>query len=171
MLAALEQLRAADNERRASLAQAQELFGKFVETQTSMIRSLSNWAPSLLLNVVMGWACVLFFGYGLLAGFNPMTLFMAAVGFCGDRQRNLPYPRNVRPLFRPIPDSVANSRPVPQRPESLGLFCRRMALFSEITIPRLATEEERFAENRLSIWADFDLVEGLDFRLPAEQFR
>ena len=80
MLAALEQLRAADNERRESLAQAQELFGKFIETHTSMIRSLSNRVPNLFLNVVMGWACALFFGYGLLAGINAPTLFMAAVG-------------------------------------------------------------------------------------------
>jgi hypothetical protein len=80
MLAALEQLRAADNERRESLAQAQELFGKFIETQMSMIRSLSNRVPNLLLNVVMGWACALFFGYGLLAGINAPTLFMAAIG-------------------------------------------------------------------------------------------
>ena len=80
MLAALEQLRAADDERRESLAQAQELFGKFIETQTSMIRSLSNRVPNLLVNVVMGWACALFFGYGLLAGINAPTLFMAAVG-------------------------------------------------------------------------------------------
>ncbi len=80
MLAALEQSRAADNERRESLAQAQELFGKFIETHTSMIRSLSSRVPNLLLNVVMGWACALFFGYGLLAGINAPTLFMAAVG-------------------------------------------------------------------------------------------
>ena len=80
MLAALEQLRAADNERRESLAQAQELFGEFIETQTSMIRSLSNRVPNLLLYVVMGWACALFFGYGLLAGINAPTLFMAAIG-------------------------------------------------------------------------------------------
>jgi hypothetical protein len=80
MLVALEQLRAVDVERREAVAQAQELFGKFIETQMSMIRSLSNQVPDLLLNVVMGWACALFFAYGLLAGFNGVTLVMAAIG-------------------------------------------------------------------------------------------
>jgi hypothetical protein len=80
MLAALDKLRPANHEQQQSLAQAREIFGRFIETQTSMIRSLSNRVPNLLLNVVMGWACALFFGYGLLAGLNAMTLFMAAVG-------------------------------------------------------------------------------------------
>ena len=46
----------------------------------SMIRSLSNRVPNLLVNVVMGWARASFFGYGLLAGLNAMTFFIAAVG-------------------------------------------------------------------------------------------
>src|SRR5208283_4584829 len=61
MLAALDELRPANNEQRQSLAHSREFFGKFTETQTSMIRSLLNRVPNLLLNVVMGWACVLFF--------------------------------------------------------------------------------------------------------------
>ena len=45
-----------------------------------MIRSLASRVPNLLLNVVMGWACALFFGYGILAGANLLTLLMAALG-------------------------------------------------------------------------------------------
>ena len=59
---------------------AREIFGKFIETQGSMIRSLVSRVPNLLLNVVMGWACALFFGYGILAGANLLTLLMAALG-------------------------------------------------------------------------------------------
>ncbi len=44
------------------------------------MRGLANRVPNLLLNVVMGWASVLFFGYGLLAGTNVLTFLMAALG-------------------------------------------------------------------------------------------
>ena len=80
MLAALDELRPANDEQRHALGQAREIFGKFIETQGSMIRSLASRVPNLLLNVVMGWACALFFGYGILAGANLLTLLMAALG-------------------------------------------------------------------------------------------
>src|SRR5208337_52644 len=70
MLAALDELRPANDEQRHALGQAREIFGKFIETQGSMIRSLASRVPNLLLNVVMGCACALFFGYGILAGAN-----------------------------------------------------------------------------------------------------
>ena len=80
MLAALDELRPANDEQRHALGQAREIFGKFIETQGSMIRSLASRVPNLLLNVVVGWACALFFGYGILAGANFLTLLMAALG-------------------------------------------------------------------------------------------
>ncbi|MGO9361530.1 MAG: hypothetical protein ACLP1D_28270 [Xanthobacteraceae bacterium] len=80
MLAALDELRPVNDEQRHALGQAREIFGKFIETQGSMIRSLASRVPNLLLNVVMGWACALFFGYGILAGANLLTLLMAALG-------------------------------------------------------------------------------------------
>ena len=80
MLAALDELRPANDEQRHALGQAREIFGKFIETQGSMIRSLASRVPNLFLNVVMGWACALFFGYGILAGANLLTLLMAALG-------------------------------------------------------------------------------------------
>lgn len=80
MLSALDELRPANDEQRHALGQAREIFGAFIETQGSMIRSLASRVPNLLLNVVLGWACALFFGYGILAGTNVLTLLMAAIG-------------------------------------------------------------------------------------------
>ncbi len=80
MLAALEAWRPTDEDQRHSLDLARENFSKLLETQMSMARTLANRVPNLLLNVVLGWACALFFGYGLLAGINALTFFMAAVG-------------------------------------------------------------------------------------------
>ena len=45
-----------------------------------MIRSLVNRVPFLLLAVVLGWSCVLFFGYGLLSDVDALTVFLAALG-------------------------------------------------------------------------------------------
>ncbi len=80
MFAALAALRPTDEEQLQSLAMVRENFAKFIETQMSMIRTLANRVPNLLLNVVAGWACALFFGYGLLAGINALTFFMAVLG-------------------------------------------------------------------------------------------
>lgn len=45
-----------------------------------MIRSLTTRVPNLLLNVVLGWACILFFGYGLLSDVDALTIVLAALG-------------------------------------------------------------------------------------------
>ena len=68
------------DDQRQHLATARDLFGTFVDTQLTMIRSLVNPVPNLLLIVVVGWACVLFFGYGLLSAINLLTSMMAALG-------------------------------------------------------------------------------------------
>jgi len=45
-----------------------------------MIRSLADRVPVFLLIVVLGWSCVLFFGYGLLAGITLLAAVVAALG-------------------------------------------------------------------------------------------
>jgi hypothetical protein len=78
--AALAMIHPTDEEKRRVLEMAAEHFGNIVETQLTMIRSLANRVPSLLLDVVLGWACALFFGYGLLSGINALTVSMAMLG-------------------------------------------------------------------------------------------
>jgi len=65
---------------RQHLAAAMQHFGTIVETQLTMIRSLVNPVPNLLLTVVVGWACLLFFGYGLMSAINVLTATVAALG-------------------------------------------------------------------------------------------
>ncbi len=45
-----------------------------------MIRSLVNRVCFLLLAVVLGWSCVLFFGYGQLSDVDVLTIVLAALG-------------------------------------------------------------------------------------------
>ena len=68
------------DEQRHHLEAARNLFGTILDTQITMIRSLVNPVPNLLLNVVVGWACLLFFGYGLTSAVNALTTIMAALG-------------------------------------------------------------------------------------------
>ena len=51
-----------------------------VETQVTILRSLVDRVPFLLLVVVLGWSCVLFFDYGLLSDIDALTTVLAAVG-------------------------------------------------------------------------------------------
>jgi hypothetical protein len=80
MRTVFESLHPATDEQRAHLASARDHFGTIVDTQLTMIRSLVNPVPNLLLTVVVGWACVLFFGYGVMASMNALTVVMAALG-------------------------------------------------------------------------------------------
>ncbi len=80
MRGVFESLRPANDEQRQHLAAARDLFGTIVDTQLTMIRSLVNPVPNLLLTVVVGWACLLFFGYGLMSAINVLTTIMAALG-------------------------------------------------------------------------------------------
>ena len=80
MIAFFVSLRPANDEQRQYLASAQDMFGTIVETQVTMIRSLVNRVPFLLLVVVLGWSCVLFFGYGLLSDVDALTIVLAALG-------------------------------------------------------------------------------------------
>jgi hypothetical protein len=80
MRAVFASLRPMNDCQRQHLAAARDLFGTIVDTQLAMIRSLVNPVPNLLLTVVVGWACLLFFGYGLMAAINLLTAIMAALG-------------------------------------------------------------------------------------------
>ena len=65
MIAFSISLRPANDEQSQYLASARDILGTIAETQVTMIRSPVNRVPFLLLAVVLGWSCVLFFGYGL----------------------------------------------------------------------------------------------------------
>jgi Protein of unknown function (DUF4239) len=76
----LASLRPISDDQRRHLAAARDLFGTIVETRVTMIRGLADRVPNLLLNVVLGWSCVLFFGYGLMSACDALTILLAALG-------------------------------------------------------------------------------------------
>ncbi len=80
MIAFFISLRPANDEQRQYLASARDIFGTIVETQVTIFRSLVDRVPFLLLVVVLGWSCVLFFGYGLLSDVDALTIVLAALG-------------------------------------------------------------------------------------------
>ena len=80
MFAALDELRPTNDEQRRHLEKAYDTFRMSCATQATMIRSLADRVPAVLLIVVLGWSCVLFFGYGLLAGINVLAAVVAALG-------------------------------------------------------------------------------------------
>ena len=73
-------LHPADDDQRRHIAAAQEQFSTIVDTQLTMLRSLVNPVPNLLLAIVVGWACLLLFCYGLTSAINLLTTIMAALG-------------------------------------------------------------------------------------------
>jgi Protein of unknown function (DUF4239) len=80
MRAFLASLRPTNDDQRQHLAAARDLFSTIVETRVTMMRSLIDRVPNLLLGIVLGWACVLFFGYGLLSACDALTIFLAVLG-------------------------------------------------------------------------------------------
>jgi len=80
MRAVFERLRPSNEDERHHLQAARDHFGTIIDTELTMIRSLVNPVPNLLLAVVVGWACVEFFGYGVMASANALTVVMAALG-------------------------------------------------------------------------------------------
>ena len=67
-------------EQRDLLATAKSLSTTILQTQMLMSRQLANPVPSLLLIVVLCWSALLFFGFGLLASLNPVTVVAEAFG-------------------------------------------------------------------------------------------
>jgi hypothetical protein len=80
MFAALDELRPTNGDQTRHLEKAYDTFRTFCAIQATMIRSLADRVPAFLLIVVLGWSCVLFFGYGLLAGINLLAAVVAALG-------------------------------------------------------------------------------------------
>ena len=80
MFAALDGLRPMSGEQKEHLATARESYTTFLQTQITMIRTLTYRVPNFLLLVVLGWSCLLFFGYGLLAEINILTGVVAVLG-------------------------------------------------------------------------------------------
>jgi hypothetical protein len=73
-------LRPSREDQRRQFATATEHFGKIVETQRAMVGSLGSRVPTLLLDVVAGWACALFFFYGVQSAMNALSVLATAVG-------------------------------------------------------------------------------------------
>ena len=80
MRAVFESLRPSTDDERHHLQVARDHFSVIIDTQLTMIRSLVNPVPNLLLTVVVGWACIQFFGYGVMAATNALTIVMAGLG-------------------------------------------------------------------------------------------
>lgn len=65
---------------RDDLNAIRDFSSKFVAIQSNIIRSLSSRMPALLLVVVFGWACLLFFLYGCLSDGNILAISFLFLG-------------------------------------------------------------------------------------------
>lgn len=52
----------------------------FIDMQSNIVRSLSNQVPTLLLVIVFGWACLLFFLYGSFSNGHMVALIFMLLG-------------------------------------------------------------------------------------------
>ncbi|QEL55633.1 bestrophin-like domain [Chromobacterium paludis] len=68
------------NVTRDDLNAIRQYSNNFITIQSNIIRSLSNQIPSLLLVIVFGWACLLFFLYGILNGGDTLSFFILCLG-------------------------------------------------------------------------------------------
>lgn len=73
-------LKPATEEQRELMGAARQAFARIVETTLLMARQLANPVPFLLMMVVVGWAALLFFCFGLLATFNWISLLAQILG-------------------------------------------------------------------------------------------
>jgi hypothetical protein len=73
-------LRPATDKQRQLLTSAKSLAGTIVPTQLPMSRQIINPVPALLVIVVLGWASLLFLGFGLVATFTTITVIAEALG-------------------------------------------------------------------------------------------
>jgi hypothetical protein len=87
-----ETLRPSMDDQRRQFATATEHFGKIVEIQRAMVRTLGSRVPMLLLDVVAGWACALFFFYGVQSAMNALTIPQGGGGSRGGDERGLSHP-------------------------------------------------------------------------------
>jgi hypothetical protein len=56
------------------LANARRLANEFAQTQMLMARQLANPVPDFLLSIVVAWSAALFFGNGVIAAINAVTV-------------------------------------------------------------------------------------------------
>ncbi|PXX41780.1 DUF4239 domain-containing protein [Aquitalea magnusonii] len=71
---------AIDHVSRDDINAMRQFSNQFVAIQTNIIRSLSNQVPSLLLVIVFGWACLLFFLYGIFGSGSAFEIFFLFLG-------------------------------------------------------------------------------------------
>lgn len=69
-----------DNITRDDLNALRQFSTSFVTIQSNIVRSLSSQMPGLLLVVVFGWACLLFFLYGCMSDGNALAIFFLCLG-------------------------------------------------------------------------------------------
>jgi len=69
-----DSLTPATDKQRGALATARDLVKRFNDTQMLMARQLANPFPPYVITVVVCWASVLFFGNGLVAAINAVTV-------------------------------------------------------------------------------------------------
>ncbi|WP_459568737.1 bestrophin-like domain [Cupriavidus sp. 8B] len=69
-----------ENITRDDLNSIRQFSSNFIAIQSNIIRSLSSQVPTLLLDIVFGWACLLFFLYGSLSGGNIIAIFFLLLG-------------------------------------------------------------------------------------------
>jgi hypothetical protein len=75
-----DSLNPATDKQRAALASARDLAKRFNDTQMLMARQLANPFPPYVIIVVVCWASVLFFGNGLAAAINAVTVIAHLAG-------------------------------------------------------------------------------------------
>src|SRR6516165_5233431 len=75
-----DSLQPSTERQRQLLSSAQDLAKNFAQTQMLMTRQLSNPFPRFVLGVVVFWAAALFFGNGLVATPNPVSVGAHLVG-------------------------------------------------------------------------------------------
>ena len=65
---------------RDDLNSIRQFSSNFISIQSNIVRSLSSQVPTLLLVIVFGWACLLFFLYGSLSSGSVLALFFLLLG-------------------------------------------------------------------------------------------
>ena len=73
-------LQPATDVQRRSLTLASDLARKYQDTQMLMARQLANPFPPHVLNIVVWWACALFFGNGVVSTPNAITVIALFAG-------------------------------------------------------------------------------------------
>jgi|SRR5271166_1022706 len=70
----------ANDHERQLIATARQLSSSMIQTQLLMARQLATPLSPMLIIIVVGWALLLFFAYGLSSAPNPISVVMAALG-------------------------------------------------------------------------------------------